>query len=98
MRPWEGKVEVLSKSKIAIPLSESSLDSREKGRRSSPCDWSARSEGPAINDQRMGCPLGSCSGPDLRNLVAKQILQGPGQKSQPYKPSPTTLSSSLTTP
>ncbi|GBO24687.1 Putative protein in type-1 retrotransposable element R1DM, partial [Araneus ventricosus] len=32
-------------------------------------------EGPAIRDQKQGCPQGSCSGPALWNLVANEILQ-----------------------
>ncbi|GBM11082.1 hypothetical protein AVEN_242971-1 [Araneus ventricosus] len=33
------------------------------------------SEGPAIRDQGIGCPQGSCSGPALWSLVANEILQ-----------------------
>ncbi|GBO29950.1 hypothetical protein AVEN_209775-1 [Araneus ventricosus] len=32
-------------------------------------------EGPAIRDQKQGCPQGSCSGPSLWNLVVNEILQ-----------------------
>ncbi|GBM28073.1 hypothetical protein AVEN_66560-1 [Araneus ventricosus] len=32
-------------------------------------------EGPAIRDQKQGCPQGSCSGSALWNLVANEILQ-----------------------
>ncbi|GBL98131.1 hypothetical protein AVEN_60932-1, partial [Araneus ventricosus] len=32
-------------------------------------------EGPAIRDQKQGCPQGSCSGPALWNLVANEIPQ-----------------------
>ncbi|GBN90949.1 hypothetical protein AVEN_42542-1 [Araneus ventricosus] len=32
-------------------------------------------EGPAIRDQKQGCPQGSCSGPALWNLVSNEMLQ-----------------------
>ncbi|GBN97060.1 hypothetical protein AVEN_91625-1, partial [Araneus ventricosus] len=36
MRPWGGGFDALTKVKIAIPLPESSLESGERDRRSSP--------------------------------------------------------------
>ncbi|GBM99781.1 hypothetical protein AVEN_101030-1 [Araneus ventricosus] len=43
-------------------------------------------EGPAIRDQKQGCPQGSCSGPSLWNLVQMKYLKKPGQLTPSFKP------------
>ncbi|GBM29694.1 hypothetical protein AVEN_156881-1 [Araneus ventricosus] len=50
-------------------------------------------EGPAIRDQKQGCPQGSSSGPALWNLVRKmKYFKKTGQLTPAFKPSQTTLS------